>query len=63
MDNNKIIELSDGYNNHTEKYYSKIIARDNFCVQLQCASTGKEYMKKWVHVSDYIEALQKVKNE
>lgn len=50
-----IITLPDGFNGHTEIFYSTPIDRIGDTVKLACASPGKEYMIRWV----YIDQLKK----
>lgn len=42
-----IIELPDGYNGHTEKWYSIPVTRSGNEVRLQCASPRWNYMFRW----------------
>ncbi len=45
-----IIILPDGYNGHTEMFYSVPIERTGDVVKLSCARPGKEYMVRWICV-------------
>lgn len=51
MENNTIT-LSDGYNGHTARFYSRPIAIDGNLVKLQCAEPGKEYMIRWASIEE-----------
>ncbi len=44
----KLVTLPDGFNGHTE--ISMPIDRIGDTVKLSCASVGKEYMIRWVHI-------------
>ena len=46
-----IITLPDGFNGHTEIFYSTPIDRIGDTVKLACASPGKEYMIRWVYIN------------
>lgn len=52
-----IIQLADGFNGSTLNFDSFPLQIDGDCVKLACAERGKEYMIKWVHSSDYNQAI------
>jgi len=56
--NNQIIELPDGYNGHTAKFYIEPIEVEGDLVKLQCAEPGKEYMARWCYSSVITEKPQ-----
>jgi len=41
------IELPDGYNGHTIRFYSEPLEEHARCVKLQVSVIGKEYMTAW----------------
>ncbi len=45
-----IVTLPDGFNGHTEIFYSTPIDKIGDTVKLSCASVGKECMIRWVHI-------------
>lgn len=52
-----IIQLVDGFNGSTMRFDSFPLQIDGDCVKLQCAESGKSYMHKWVHATDYNQAI------
>lgn len=59
-----IIEFPDGYNGHTEIFYSEPIGKDDVGrLKLRCARPGAEYMIKWVTPELLEQAIYQAKNE
>ncbi len=50
-----IVTLPNGFNGDVETFYSMPIDKIGNTVKLSCASVGKEYMIRWVHI-DQLEA-------
>ncbi len=50
-----IVTLPDGFNGDIETFCSMPIEQIGNTVKLSCASVGKEYMIRWVHI-DQLEA-------
>lgn len=48
------VRLPNGYNGHTELFFTKPLEEDATMVKLSCAAPGKEYLTRWV----YKEALE-----
>lgn len=55
-----IITVPDGYNGHTAKFHSIPLSVDGNLLKLQCAEPDMGYLIRWVHVEDYIKALDAV---
>lgn len=51
-----IIELPNGYNGHTMKFYVEPIERDGDLVKLRCAEPGKQFLIRWAY-ADQVELL------
>lgn len=49
MPNSRIIELPDGFNGHTVKFFSAPIEIEGDLVKLRCAEPGKGYLIAWKH--------------
>ena len=55
-----IITLPDGYNGHTEIFYSTPIDRTGDIVKLKCARPGKEYMFRWIQIQQLEAAMENI---
>jgi len=55
---NKTTILPDGYNGHTERFYTASLETDGHLVKLACAAPGKEYTIRWARKSDIKKALK-----
>lgn len=52
-----IIQLEDGYNGNKMNFDSFPLQIDGDCVKLKCSDEGKDYLIKWVHATDYNQAI------
>ena len=53
-----IVTLPDGFSGHTEIFHSAPIDKMGDTVKLSCASVGKEYMIRWVHIDQLKAAME-----
>lgn len=52
-----IIQLADGFNGRTMNFDSFPLQIDGDCIKLKCSDEGKDYLIKWVHATDYNQAI------
>ena len=57
-----IIQLADGFNGSTMNFDSFPLQIDGspdgqYCIKLKCSDEGKDYLIKWVHTTDYNQAI------